>query len=432
MSLDRRSFLRSGLAASAAAAAGCRAGAQPAASKPNIVLILTDDMGFSDLGCYGGELTTPHLDQLASGGLRFTQFYNTARCCPTRASLMTGLYPHQAGMGHMTGGGQRQPGFTGQLSPNTTTIPEALRTAGYRNYMVGKWHVCRDLHPEGDRSAWPMQRGYDRFYGTLAGAGSYFDPAALCRDNTHISALADAEYQPAEPYYYTTALGEQGARFISEHARDHAAEPFFLYAAFTAAHWPLHAPDSAVARWRGRFDGGYEPTRQARLERLRRLGIVRSDWQPAATVGNWDGVADKAWEARCMEVYAAQVELMDAAVGRIVQTLRDKGLLDNTLILFMQDNGACAEAIGRGGNDQRGTQPTLPTMAHDAVRLDGRPKQTREGWPVLGGPKVMPGPADTFESYGQAWANVSNTPFREYKQRRKAKLSAKLEHLLAA
>ncbi|MBI5833307.1 MAG: arylsulfatase [Armatimonadetes bacterium] len=413
MPVNRRSFLRTGLAASAAAALGGRA-ARSAPAKPNILLILTDDMGFSDLGCYGGEIRTPNLDKLAEGGLRFTQFYNTARCCPTRASLLTGLYPHQAGVGHMVDS-KGLDGFAGQLSPDAVTIPEALRGAGYRNYMVGKWHVCHDINPEGDRSAWPMQRGFDRYYGTLAGAGSYYDPAALCRDNQHISAGADPEYQPAEPFYYTTALGDQGARFITEHARQSPDTPFFLYAAFTAAHWPLHAPESALARTRGRYDGGYESIRQARLERLRRLGIVHADWRPAPTVGNWEAVPDKAWEARCMEVYAAQVEMMDAAVGRLVEALRASGALDNTLILFMQDNGACAEAVGRGGNERRGTQPTLPTMAKDAVRLDGRPKQTRDGWPVLGGPQVMPGPADTFESYGQAWANVSNTPFREYK-----------------
>src|SRR4051812_28395017 len=205
-----------------------------AAGRPNVIVILADDMGYSDLGCYGGELRTPNLDALAADGLRFTQFYNCARCCPTRASLLTGLYPHQAGVGHMmTDDGK--PGYRGDLSPKAVTIAEALKPAGYRSYAVGKWHVTRFTGPDGPKHNWPLQRGFDRFYGTIGGAGSYFDPSSLVRDNTMISAYADPRYKPAT-YYYTDAIAEHAVRFVADHAKEHNAEPFFLYVAFTAAH----------------------------------------------------------------------------------------------------------------------------------------------------------------------------------------------------
>jgi len=208
------------------------------APRPNIVIILSDDMGFSDLGCYGGEIDTPHLDALAAGGLRFTQFYNTARCCPTRASLLTGLYPHQAGMGHMVGGRRSPPGYAGELSRQAVTIAEALRPAGYCNYMVGKWHVTSHeaaVTNRGKRN-WPLQRGFDRFYGTIKGGGSFYDPTTLTRDNQTISAFDDPQYQPPAEYYYTDALSEHAVRHLNDHARDHQDRPFFFYVAYTAVH----------------------------------------------------------------------------------------------------------------------------------------------------------------------------------------------------
>ena len=184
----------------------------PAAPRPNIIIILCDDMGFSDLGCYGSEIHTPNLDSLAAGGLRFTQFYNTSRCCPTRASLLTGLYPHQAGMGHMADNEHKGlDGYTGDLNDHCVTLAQVLRSAGYATYMVGKWHVTAHAKPEGPKHNWPRQRGFDRYYGTIIGAGNFFDPGMLCRDNTPISPFADPEYHlPAgEPYYYTNALSDQ-------------------------------------------------------------------------------------------------------------------------------------------------------------------------------------------------------------------------------
>jgi arylsulfatase len=384
-----------------------------AADRPNIVVILADDMGFSDLGCYGGEIRTPNLDRLASGGLRFTQFYNTARCCPTRACLMTGLYPHQAGVGHMTNDSGLD-GYRGDLNRNCVTIAEVLRPAGYRTYMAGKWHVTQHIQPDGPRHNWPLQRGFDRYYGTITGAGTFYDPATLTRDNAMIPPLTDPDYQPKQ-YYYTHALSDHAVKFVADHQRDHAGKPFFLYLAYTAAHWPMHALDEDVARYRGKYDAGYDSIRQARFARAKQLGLIDANWSLTPTKGNWEKEPDKAWEARCMEVYAAMVESMDRGIGQLVDELKRTGQLDNTLILFMQDNGGCAETVGRQQNTTRGDKPSLPLIPADKVLTTVHPKQTRDGWPMLTGRSVLPGPRDTYIAYGEAWANVSNTPFREYK-----------------
>jgi arylsulfatase A-like enzyme len=386
--------------------------AQPK-SRPNIIVILSDDMGYSDLGCYGSEIHTPNLDRLAANGLRFTQFYNTARCCPTRASLLTGLYPHQAGVGHMTDD-KGQEGYQGELNRHCVTIAEVLKPAGYRTYAVGKWHVARNMAPDGPKYDWPLQRGFDRYYGTIQGAGSYWDPSALVRDNRMITAVTDPEYHP-ELFYYTDAISDQASRFVTEHRRDHAAEPFFMYVAFTAAHWPLHAKEQDIAKYHGRYDAGYAPIRKARYEKQKQLGLIAPQWELSEQAGNWAAVTNKEWEARCMEVYAAQIDCLDQGVGRLVASLEQTRQLENTLILFLQDNGGCAEAIGRSGHTARAAQPTLPSLAPDFLQKGSQPKQTRDGWPVLGGTAVLPGPRDTFISYGKAWANVSDTPFREYK-----------------
>ena len=369
----------------------------PPSRPPNVVIILADDMGFADIGCYGGEIRTPTLDALAAEGVRFTQFYNAGRCCPTRASLLTGLYPHQAGMGWMTSGSIDHPGYRGDLSRNTPTIAEVLRTAGYSTYMTGKWHVSRKDLPEGPQPNWPRQRGFDRFYGTNKGGAGYFDPLMLVRDDTAITAATDAEYQPAQSYYYTDAIADQAARYVREN-RQRGDKPFFLYVAFTAPHWPLHAPADAVARYKGVYDAGYEPVRRARLQKQKELGIMPADAQLSPAVGDWDQEPNQPWEARCMEVYAAQIELMDAGIGRVVQSLRETHELDRTLVLFLADNGGCGEKMGR----EPATRPA-------------RPLAIRDGRPVRDGPEAMPGPDDTFIAYGHKWASVSNTPLRLYK-----------------
>ncbi|MCA9119110.1 MAG: arylsulfatase [Planctomycetaceae bacterium] len=385
-------------------------------SRPNIILIMSDDMGFSDIGCYGGEINTPTLDSLAAGGLRFTQFYNTSRCCPTRASLLTGLYPHQAGVGWMMTD-RGYDGYRGDLNRNCRTIAEVLRPAGYSTYMAGKWHVTPDVKPDGPKDNWPLQRGFDRFYGTIHGAGSFYDPNSLTRDNSQISPNADPEYKP-EQYYYTHAISDHAVRFLSEHESQSGDKPFFLYVAYTAAHWPMHALEQDIAKYRGRYDEGYTAIRKARLAKSGKLGLIDTAWQMTDQAESWEQVTHREWEIRCMEVYAAMVDSMDQGIGRIVDTLRKANELDNTLIFFLQDNGGCAEGLGRSPRDgllARPDKPTLPVMAPDELQTEMIPRQTRDGYPTVLGPGIMPGPDGTYIAYGRGWANVSNTPFREYK-----------------
>ena len=389
---------------------------QSQAQRPNIIIIMSDDMGYSDIGCYGSEINTPKLDKLAKNGIRFTQFYNTARCCPTRASLLTGLYPHQSGIGHMTGNYGSE-GYQGELNRKCVTIAEVLKPGGYSTYCVGKWHVtgAPGLGREPDKHNWPLQRGFDRYYGIINGASSLWDPNSLVRDNSQITIKNDPEYQPKDPYHLTDAISDNASMFIEEHSGDN---PFFMYVAYTSAHWPMHARERDIRKYEGKYDEGYGPVRRKRFEKMLESGVIRPDAKLSQQAGNWEGVPDKEWEAACMEVYAAMIDQMDQGIGRIVNALEKKGQLDNTLILFLQDNGGCAEGGGRdpeGPLVQRSDSSTLPLIPDDSIHYDGSvPNQTRDGWPVLRG-HVMPGPADTYIGYGKAWANVSNTPHREYK-----------------
>jgi len=389
----------------------------PTADRPNIVFIMADDMGYSDLGCFGSEINTPNLDALARGGVRLTQFYNTARCCPTRAALLTGLYPHQAGIGHMMDD-KGLKGYRGELSRDSVTIAEVLKPAGYRTYMVGKWHVTKKVKPKGEqeKANWPLQRGFDRFYGTIHGAGSFYDPNTLTRDNAFISPFADAQYQP-QSFYYTDAIADHAVRFVADHAQNHKADPFFMYVAMTAPHWPMHAKPEDIAKYKGKYDAGYDAIRAARVAKMKELGLLPPEWKVAAQAGGaWEDVKNREFEIRCMEVFAAMIDCLDQGVGRLVAELKKQGQFENTLILFFQDNGGCAEGMGRNGPFQpRADQPTLPEMAATDLQPDMIPKQTRDGYPMRQGYGVLPGGADTYHGYGEAWANVSNTPFREYK-----------------
>jgi arylsulfatase len=389
--------------------------ARSAPPRPNIVIILADDMGYSDVGCYGSEISTPNIDKLAAGGVRFTQFYNTGRCCPTRASLLSGLYSHQAGVGHMTDPAPGHPGYSGELSrENARTIAEVLKPAGYATYMCGKWHVTSHVAPNANNENWPRQRGFDRYYGTIQGGGSYYDPAMLTRDNTPITPRNDPQYKP-EFFYYTDAIADNSSRFIREHHFNTGEKPFFLYCAFTSPHWPLHAPAETIAKYKGKYDGGYEPTRAARYAKMKQLGLIDPKWELSPAPFQWAGVEKKDWEARCMEVYAAQVDRMDTNVGKIVDALSETGQLDNTLILFLSDNGGCAENTGRDVHQDRVDAKPKPARPIDKVQTQVFPMYTLDGKPIRDGNIVMPGPADTFMAYGKGWANVSNTPFREYK-----------------
>ncbi|MFT5304023.1 MAG: arylsulfatase A-like enzyme [Mariniblastus sp.] len=386
----------------------------PAPSKPNLVLIMGDDMGYSDIGCYGGEIQTPVLDSLAESGIRLTQFYNTSRCCPTRASLLTGLYSHQAGIGLMTGD-RGVDSYRGELNKQCVTLAEALGNAGYRNYMSGKWHVTGQVAPDGDKKCWPLQRGFDQFYGTITGAGSFYDPATLCRGNQFITPENDEAYQP-ESFYYTDAINDNAITYLQDHFKQHQDQPFFLYVSYTSAHWPMHAPESVVKKYDGVYDGGFDPARAKRYERAKLLGVIDPAWKMSASDVDWTENKHKEWDIRCMEVYAAMVDRMDQGIGRIVAELKQQNAFDNTLIVFLQDNGGCAEGFGRRSNAEKIAGKTFPPLGKDGLQTKiWPPMQTRDGRPARTGPEIMPGGADTFVGYGRGWANVSNTPFRGYK-----------------
>ena len=388
-----------------------------AASRPNIIVMMADDMGWSDIGCYGGEIQTPNLNNLAENGVRFTQFYNTGRCCPTRASLLTGTYPHQAGIGWMMRN-QNLPGYKGDLGKNVRTIAEVLKTSGYSTYMAGKWHVTPHVRPGTPKYNWPRQRGFDRFYGTIHGAGSFYDPNSLTRENKLISPLADSEYKPKE-YYYTDAISDHAARYIHEHEDD--SKPFFIYVAYTAPHWPMHALEKDVKKYKGVYDKGWDEIRKARYARQLKMGLIKPDWKMSprdSRAPEWNDAPNKEWDIRNMEVYAAMVDSMDQGIGRIIQALKDKGQFDNTLMMFIADNGGCAEGMGRGKGTQyrdKNEPEKLKPMGKDELQLDMIPKRTRDGRVVKQGTEVMTGGADTYHGYGLSWANASNTPFREYK-----------------
>jgi len=333
---------------------------------------------------------------------------------------------------------KEKPGYRGDLNTSCRTIAEMLKPAGYRSYAVGKWHVTRHAAAAGPKHTWPTHRGFDRFYGTIHGAGSFFDPSSLVRDDTMISPYADKEYAP-NMYYYTDAIADNAVRYIGDHAKDHSGKPFFLYVAFTAAHWPMHALPDDIAKYKGKYDGGYEPIRKARFEKAAKLGLIDPETQPDGHPNpvDWDKVPDKKWEAAGMEVYAAMVDRMDQGIGKLVAELKRTEQFDNTLILFLQDNGGCAEPQGRTGNKNHPNierpekptfppeKPTFPAMKPTEFAAAGSvPDQTRDGFPVRMGSKVMPGPADTYIAYGRGWATVSNTPFREYKHACPGPLSA--------
>lgn len=343
--------------------------------RPNIVVILVDDMGFSDIGCYGSEIPTPNLDKLAADGLRFTQFYNTARCCPTRASLLTGLYSHQAGVGHMTED-RGAPGYQGRLNDRCVTIAEVLHEAGYFTAMSGKWHVGQNF------GVTPWGRGFERSLNAPAGGFYYADGkrAELFLNGRH---LANDDPVLPQGWYTTDLWTDYGIKFVDE-ARA-AKKPFFLYLAHNAPHFPLQAPQDEIAKFRGKYKIGWDKLRQQRHARQVELGVVDKAWplspRPPA-VRAWDNVPPARQDRfdHIMAIYAAVVAHMDSAVGRFVEALRERNVLDNTMILFLSDNGANAESGPAG-------------------RLEGTP----------------PGAAGSTVFEGQSWATLSNTPLRRYK-----------------
>lgn len=380
--------------------------------RPNIILIMADDLGFSDLGCYGGEISTPALDGLAENGLRFTQFYNASRCCPSRAALLTGLYPHQAGIGRMTAD-QKLPGYRGRLNEYTVTIAEVLKNAGYNTAMAGKWHIsntkARDneeqlkwlAHQEqygnfGDTASFPTSRGFDKYFGNIWGVVDYFDPFSLVSGSEPVKSVP-------ENYYHTIAIGDTAISYLEEFSKDE--DPFFLYIAHTAPHWPLHALPEDIKKYENTYKAGWETIRKNRYEKMLRIGLFDQSTAPLSESmfpdKKWENNPDTAFDARAMAVHAAMVDRMDQTIGKLVEKLKETGEYDNTVIMFLSDNGASSErpskygpGFDRAGSLRNGEQVAFP------VDKD-----------------VLPGSQTVHAGIGPEWANVSNTPFRYWKSK---------------
>ncbi len=351
--------------------------------QPNIITILADDMGFSDIGCFGGEIDTPNIDKLAKNGLRFTQFYNSARCCPSRASLLTGLYPHQAGIGDMNNDeGPKRPGYRGRIMPRAVTIGEVLQTAGYYTITTGKWHGG---HGKGSL---PVDRGFDRSYVCPEGGGFYFTPASnklyrsVILDN---KLVYDKDTPPPKGWYSTDAWVDEGLKFVKEAKAK--KKPFFWYLAHNAPHFPLQAKPEDIAKYRGKYMKGWDKLRVERYNRLVELGIIDKNFplsKRASKVKAWADLSEKQKDMHDfhMATYAACMDSMDQSIGRLVDYLKSIGEFDNTIILFLSDNGACNEGGIMGSNKGKG----------------------------------VCGTAESNIFYGQCWANLSNTPFRMFKK----------------
>lgn len=367
------------------AAASCLA----AQERPNILLIMADDMGYSDLGCYGSEIETPNIDRLADEGVRFTNFYNTGRCCPSRASLMTGLYSHQAGVGHMLGD-WKPPAYTDGLRRDAATLAESLGLGGYRTLMTGKWHLGWK------REGSPTARGFQRFYGTPGYVDSYFTIVRrtdVYLDDTLLMGPTESpvnHLHPDQTWYTTDVYTDYALYFIDEALRHDS--PFFAYVAYNAPHFPLHAHESDIAKYRGRYRGGWNRVRKERFARMRELGILPPHWELSPRDSPaWESLstAEREQAEFRMATYAAIVDRLDQNVGRLIEDLEERGILDDTLVLFLSDNG---------GSSERGL---LGLQSDENLAGDYRRWQRAGGW---------------TSSYGQGWANVSNTPFRRYKR----------------
>ena len=410
--LNRREFLRKLGGAAALAAGRALAGDAPAAAapkRPNIVILFVDDMGYSDVGCFGGEIDTPNLDRLAAKGVRFTQFYNTSRCCPSRACLLTGLYPHEAGIGMMVYRDHGE-GYRGNLNDRCVTFGEVLREAGYQTMLAGKWHAGHEPHSR------PELRGFDRFTGIYPHIDSYWKVLKACdiyRDRTRlIPAGEDPKnpYRPDEEFYTTDFFTDVAIDYVDQALKD-PARPFLLHVCYNVPHFPLEAPDKLIAKYRGRYLAGWDKLRAEKLARMKRLGIA----PPTAKLPRVKGFENRripgftgvgvetgylpAWESLSEDdrreldfrraMYAAQIDRFDWNVGRLVEHLARRGALDNTLILFFSDNGCSGEMGEFGLNWGKHTSANYPQ------------------WRKAGGWSV---------SQGQCWASYSNAPLRKYKK----------------
>lgn len=354
-------------------------------ARPNIIYIMADDMGYSDIGCYGGEVHTPNLDQLAANGIKLRSFYNNARCCPTRASLLTGEYPHTVGMGNMVTNANAKvtPGpYQGYLDDRYPTIAEDLKKAGYQTLMSGKWHV-------GENPAyWPRKRGFDHYFGLISGANSYYEIIPQEKGKRHV-VLEDADYDiPKDGFYMTDAFTNHAIEFLYENKSAKESKPFFLYLAYTAPHFPIQAYESDISKYENSYQQGWDSIREKRYQRMLKLGVIDKKYKLSPRpedipAWNTQKDADKKTWARKMAVYAAMIDRMDQNIGKLIQTLKQNGQYENTLIVFISDNGGCAENVdGRHFND----------------------------------PTKKIGERGSYLTYDVPWANVSNTPFRKYKR----------------
>jgi arylsulfatase len=377
---------------------GLLAGTSPTlqAKRPNIVIILTDDMGYSDPGCFGGEIQTPNLDQLAATGIRFTQFYNCARCCPSRASLLTGQYPQKAGIN----------GMGVNLNKNAATLAEILKANGYHTGMTGKWHLSltKALDNKNEHLRWlahqtdhgsfsplenyPCNRGFEEHYGIIWGVINYFDPFSLVHNETPIKEVP-------EDFYMTDFITKKSIDLIDQFSKD--KKPFFLYVAHTAPHWPLQARQEDIAKYRNKYLKGWEVLRKERYQRMVDLKLIdpaTCQLLPNSSGKPWVDCQNKETEAACMTVHAAMVDRVDQGIGRIIQKLKDTGQYENTILFFMSDNGASYERGYQAGFDR-------PGFTRDSVMIEYNSKN--------------PGAETTWNYLGNAWANAINTPFRFWK-----------------
>ena len=374
---------------------------------PNIVFVLVDDVGFSDIGCFGSEISTPNIDRLAREGLRFTNFHVNPMCSPTRASLLTGVNCHAAGMGHIAQDDPGFPGYRAEIADNVSTAAEILRGAGYATLMVGKWHLCRDsdMSAGGPQHGWPCQRGFDRFYGILEAFTNLHQPHRLIEDN-HV---VEVDRWP-DDYFLTDDLTNKAIRMIRERSASRPGQPFFLYMAHPAAHAPLLAKADDIARYRDTYNAGWDDTRVRRHSRQIELGVIPAG-TPLPPRNNEPGDDVKAWEeltddertlyARYMSVYAAMVDEIDQSVGSLRVALEEMGEWENTIVVFLSDNGASREGESTGTTNyfaHLGIGDNKNHVELDLARLDD-----------IGGPTTM-------SHYPRGWAMASNTPFRLYKR----------------
>ncbi|MCH6255072.1 arylsulfatase [Puniceicoccaceae bacterium K14] len=367
------------------------------AKQPNIVVIMADDMGYSDLGSWGSEIETPNLDQLAQSGLRYTQFKNTGRCCPSRASLLTGRHQHSVEMGWMTAVDEHRDGYRGQLSKSYPTIAETLQTNGYKTYMAGKWHLTVDGNYSNkngtakSNGSWPTDRGFEKFFGKLTGGASYQPGNDILNGESFIP-----KEELSDDWYYTDAISQAAKGYVEEH--DFSKSPMFLYAAHYAPHRPLQAPENRIERCKKRYQAGYDVLRQNRFKRMQEIGIIPQNKtlpkHPQAYDGGrpmWEDLSKEQKTEWILEMatYAAMIEIMDDGIGLLIDTLQEKGQLENTLIFYLSDNGATRE----GG-----------FISQLAADLSNTPYRSYKKWTLNGGissPLIVHWPAKLANYTGE-------------------------------